>query len=197
MLKRAPDILDHAAEARATGHLTGNELQRVVVEGAIAVAEAKAETNPMSVRLCEQMYVIAAVAINLRHFKHDHHWRNPGRILFMIPYLANIGRLGLLSHRSVANRRHRALTHQIERVVMDCQKFIFADALQLGKTNISTIGRHYRHLPLCLHARSRSSVFAKASQGSWESDLQGAISRTFGLTRISGSSHIQTKYGEK
>ena len=44
---------------------------------------------------------------------------------------------------------------------MDCQKFIFADALQLGKTNISTIGRHYRHLPLCLHARSRELRFCE------------------------------------
>ena len=91
MLKRAHDTLDHAAEAQASGHLSGNELQRVLVEGSIAVAEAKAAANAVSVRLCEQMYVIAAVAINLRHFKHDHHWRNPGRILFMIPYLANIG----------------------------------------------------------------------------------------------------------
>ena len=80
---------------------------------------------------------------------------------------------------------------------MDYQKFTFADAHQLDRTDISTIGRHYRHLPLCLRGRSRSFVLAKASQASWESDLKGAISRTVGLTRISGSSHIQTKYGEK
>ena len=74
---------------------------------------------------------------------------------------------------------------------MYCKKFTFADAHQLAKTDISTIGKHNRHFPFCLRARSWSFVLAKARQGSGECDLKGAISRTVGLTRTNRSSQIR------
>lgn len=76
MLMRADDTLDHAAEAQLSGNLSGNELEGVLVEASIAVAEAKAGTNAVSLRLCEQIYVIAGAAMNLRHLNYDRHWRN-------------------------------------------------------------------------------------------------------------------------
>ena len=72
----AGDTLDHASEAQLSGNLSGNELEGVLVEASIAVAEAKAVANSVSLRLCEQMSAIGAAAMTLSQLNYDRHWRN-------------------------------------------------------------------------------------------------------------------------
>lgn len=75
ILYRAATILDRTIEAYRDG-TRGTDLEPLLVEGAIAVAEAKAAANEASLKVSEMMYQVGGASMTVRSHNFDRHWRN-------------------------------------------------------------------------------------------------------------------------
>lgn len=75
MLSRAGVHLDRAVRAQLIGHTDG-DLERMLAEASIAVAEAKAFANGACLQICEMMYRVGGASMTLGSLNFDRHWRN-------------------------------------------------------------------------------------------------------------------------
>lgn len=76
MLKRAAMRLDIAVNAQISNSLTATELEKVLIEASIAVAEAKISATESSLRVSEMLYLIGGASATTREYNYDRHWRN-------------------------------------------------------------------------------------------------------------------------
>lgn len=75
ILYRAGAVLDGTIEAYRSG-MRGAELEPLLIEAAVAVAEAKAAANEASLKVCEMMYQVGGASMTVRSHNFDRHWRN-------------------------------------------------------------------------------------------------------------------------
>ena len=75
ILYRAAAILDRTIDAYRQGR-RGADLESLLIEGAIAVAEAKAAANEASLKVSEMMYQVGGASMTVRSHNFDRHWRN-------------------------------------------------------------------------------------------------------------------------
>ena len=76
MLSRALGYLEPAIAAQLDGTASGQDLDRLLSEASVAVAEAKAVATEASLRVSEMIFSIGGASATLRQYNFDRHWRN-------------------------------------------------------------------------------------------------------------------------
>jgi alkylation response protein AidB-like acyl-CoA dehydrogenase len=76
MMRRAGATLDRAADAQLGAMAEGPELDRLLREASIAVAESKAAATDACLRISEMMFRVGGASMTLRSHNFDRHWRN-------------------------------------------------------------------------------------------------------------------------
>lgn len=76
MLKRSADFLQPAVDAQLMNSASPQELERLLIEASVAVAEAKISATEASLRVSEMLYLIGGASATLSENNYDRHWRN-------------------------------------------------------------------------------------------------------------------------
>jgi SfnB family sulfur acquisition oxidoreductase len=76
MMRRAAVVLDRAIAVQLGVNPEAGNLEQLLAEASIAVAEAKAVAESASLRVSEMMYRVGGASMTLRNYDFDRHWRN-------------------------------------------------------------------------------------------------------------------------
>ena len=72
----AADVLEEAANAQLQTREMNAQLERLLAQASIAVAEAKIVSSRAALRNCEQLFQVGGASMTARKLNFDRHWRN-------------------------------------------------------------------------------------------------------------------------